>query len=121
MGTVIDPDMGDDLRVTVVATGLGEPKRSSLTREKPMRLVANGTYGPIDGRVGDGRVGDGRAGDGRPGEGRLGVNESEREPAPVYNRDRRFAVPDVGSKDLFERQKDIDYLDIPSFLRTQAD
>jgi hypothetical protein len=102
--------------VTVVATGLGEPKRSSLTREKPMRLVANGTYGPIDGRVGDGRVGDGRVGDGRPG-----VNESEREPAAVYNRDRRFAVPDVGSKDLFERQKDIDYLDIPSFLRTQAD
>ena len=30
-------------------------------------------------------------------------------------------ISDTGSKDLFERQKDIDYLDIPSFLRTQAD
>ena len=45
MGTVIDPELGDDLRVTVVATGLGEPVRSSLTREQPMRLVANGTTG----------------------------------------------------------------------------
>ena len=43
MGTVIDPDMGDDLRVTVVATGLGEPVRSSSFHEKPIRLVANGT------------------------------------------------------------------------------
>jgi cell division protein FtsZ len=101
IGTVIDPDMGDDLRVTVVATGLGEPVRSSLTREKPMRLVANGTYGPAERRV--------------------DVSESEREPVMAYGRDRRYAVPDVGSKDLFERHKDIDYLDIPSFLRTQAD
>jgi len=31
------------------------------------------------------------------------------------------AVSDAKSKDLFEKQKDIDYLDIPSFLRTQAD
>jgi hypothetical protein len=30
-------------------------------------------------------------------------------------------MPDMKSSDLFERQKDIDYLDIPSFLRTQAD
>jgi len=97
MGTVIDPDMGDDLRVTVVATGLGEPVRSSLTREKPMRLVANGTTG------------------------RVAMTEAEEEPATVANRDRRYGSSDVGSKDLFGGQKDIDYLDIPSFLRTQAD
>ena len=30
-------------------------------------------------------------------------------------------VMETESKDLFGRQKDIDYLDIPSFLRTQAD
>ena len=30
-------------------------------------------------------------------------------------------VMESGSKDLFGRRKDIDYLDIPSFLRTQAD
>ncbi|MCH8058018.1 MAG: cell division protein FtsZ, partial [Proteobacteria bacterium] len=36
-----------------------------------------------------------------------------------WDRDQRIA--DVGNKDLFEQQKNIDYLDIPSFLRTQAD
>jgi hypothetical protein len=35
------------------------------------------------------------------------------------DRDRRLAQ--VENKDLFARQKDIDYLDIPSFLRNQAD
>ena len=97
MGTVIDPDMGDDLRVTVVATGLGEPIRSSLTREKPMRLVANGTTGRAD------------------------VSAADEEPEPEVTRGHRYAESDAGSKDLFERQKDIDYLNIPSFLRTQAD
>ena len=97
MGTVIDPDMGDDLRVTVVATGVGEAVRSSGFHEKPIRLVANGSGGHSD--------------EGLPDEG--AVEE--------FNRDRDQRIADVGSKDLFERQKDIDYLDIPSFLRTQAD
>ncbi len=97
MGTVIDPDMGDDLRVTVVATGIGEPVRSSSFREKPIRLVANGTSGFPD--------------TGLPDEG--AVEE--------FNEDRDRRIAGAGSKDLFEQQKDIDYLDIPSFLRTQAD
>jgi cell division protein FtsZ len=97
MGTVIDPDMGDDLRVTVVATGLGESARSSSFHEKPIRLVANGPSGRPD--------------TGLPDEG--AVEE--------FNRDRDQRIANVGNKDLFERQKDIDYLDIPSFLRTQAD
>ncbi len=95
MGTVIDPDLGDDLRVTVVATGLGEPIRDCLTREKPMRLVANGTTGGAE------------------------MATHEHAMTPEQGHEQQFA--DVGSKDLFERQKDIDYLDIPSFLRTQAD
>ena len=97
MGTVIDPDMGDDLRVTVVATGIGEAVRSSGFHEKPIRLVANGS-----------------AGNSEPGFPDEGAVEE-------FNRDRDQRIADVGSKDLFERQKDIDYLDIPSFLRTQAD
>jgi cell division protein FtsZ len=97
MGTVIDPDMGDDLRVTVVATGLGEPIRSTSFREQPIRLVANGTTGRNDGS----RLEE------------LAVEE--------INRDRDERIANVENKDLFERQKDIDYLDIPSFLRTQAD
>ena len=97
MGTVIDPDMGDDLRVTVVATGIGEAVRSSGFHEEPIRLVANGS-----------------AGNSEPGFPDEGAVEE-------FNRDRDQRIADVGSKDLFERQKDIDYLDIPSFLRTQAD
>jgi cell division protein FtsZ len=97
MGTVIDPDLGDDLRVTVVATGLGEPIRSSLTRERPFQVVANGTTGRAD------------------------VIADEAPSITDFDRPREHAASDAGSKDLFERQKDIDYLDIPSFLRTQAD
>ena len=36
VGTVIDPDMTDRIRVTVVATGLG---RAAMNAEKPMRVV----------------------------------------------------------------------------------
>jgi cell division protein FtsZ len=96
MGTVIDADLGDDLRVTVVATGLGEPIRSSLTREKPVRLVANGTTGTAATVTGEEASGD---------------TDSQKENDLLR----------AGGGDLFERQKDIDYLDIPSFLRTQAD
>ncbi len=97
MGTVIDPDMGDDLRVTVVATGLGEPTGSSSFHEKPIRLVANGTSGLADTSL--------------PDEGAV----------EAFNRDRDQRILDLGNKELFAQQKDIDYLDIPSFLRTQAD
>lgn len=97
LGTVIDPDMGDDLRVTVVATGLGKYACSSSFHEKPIRLVANGTSGLPD----------------------TGLSDAEAAEEFMRDRDRRIAG--VGSKDLFEQQKDIDYLDIPSFLRTQAD
>ncbi len=96
MGTVIDADLGDDLRVTVVATGLGEPVRSELTSEKPMRLVANGTTGMPEMVAADESAADEFAAGGQ-------------------------AVSDAKGKDLFEKQKDIDYLDIPAFLRTQAD
>jgi cell division protein FtsZ len=91
MGTVIDPDMGDDLRVTVVATGLGESARVSREREKPMKLVRDGTTGrPVNGPD----------------------DEGEKSKEKIREEERA---------DLFKRQHDIDYLDIPSFLRTQAD
>jgi cell division protein FtsZ len=96
VGTVIDPDMGDDLRVTVVATGLGESMRS-ISRDQPMRLVANGAGSQPE----------------------VVLPESMATEAAQHDREQRLA--DVESKDLFARQKDIDYLDIPSFLRTQAD
>ena len=41
----------------------------------------------------------------------------------LSDRDRRLAIAESKEKDkdLFTRQRDMDYLDIPAFLRNQAD
>jgi len=92
MGTVIDPDMNDEIRVTVVATGLGQ--RKAQRREKPMQIVRTGT-------------------DNRPVFSADGDDEPEPEPA-------RRATPGGGRGGDVE-QKEFEYLDIPAFLRNQAD
>jgi cell division protein FtsZ len=97
IGTVIDQDMADDLRVTVVATGLGEAIRASARRDNPVRLVANGTTGFAE------------AEDLQP------TDETD----SLSDRDRRLNQAE--NSDLFSTQGDMDYLDIPSFLRNQAD
>jgi cell division protein FtsZ len=92
VGTVIDPDLQDELRVTVVATGLGERRLERLTpRDEPkMRLVSKD--------VEEGMTPDYRDMD-----------------QPAYIRNKRAAAGggDGGG--------DLDYLDIPAFLRRQAD
>jgi len=97
VGTVIDPDMGNDLRVTVVATGLGDSRRSKASQRAPVRLVANGTTGRAEMEP---------------------QSPADFEPL-LSDRDRRLAMAE--NKDLFARQRDMDYLDIPAFLRNQAD
>jgi cell division protein FtsZ len=99
VGTVIDPDMGDDLRVTVVATGLGQSSRAKVVQKQPVRLVANGTTGRAD----------------------MDIPVMPEMETPMSDRDRRLTQQMDHGKDLFTRQHDIDYLDIPSFLRNQAD
>ena len=92
VGTVIDPDLQDELRVTVVATGLGERRLERLTpRDEPkMRLVSKDAE---EGMTPDYRDMD----------------------QPAYIRNKRAAAGggDGGG--------DLDYLDIPAFLRRQAD
>jgi cell division protein FtsZ len=99
IGTVIDPDMNDELRVTVVATGLGSqrPKRE----ERPMQVVRTGT-------------------DDRPAF--RATEEDDRTHASRSS--SRSEDMDSGhgeSRKLFGEQKEMDYLDIPAFLRNQAD
>ncbi len=95
LGTVIDPELEDELRVTVVATGLGA-RRVSVVRPKiaepTMRLVADDSEdaGP-----------DYREMDRRPAIYRQGLN--------------------VGGAAAEAVDNDLDYLDIPAFLRRQAD
>jgi len=99
VGTVIDPDIGDELRVTVVATGLGEPYPRSQPAEPPLQVVRNATTGEVENPDADAASG-----------------ERDRGYAPAP-RQETPQQPD----DMFERQEDIDYLDIPAFLRVQAD
>ena len=97
VGTVIDPDMGDQIRVTVVATGLGDSMRVSSRSRKPVRLVANGTTGRMS----------------------MDTGASDGFETAATDRERRLIQ--VEPKDLFTGQNNIDYLDIPAFLRNQAD
>jgi cell division protein FtsZ len=89
IGTVIDPEMNDEIRVTVVATGLGQ---AAGVVERPMKVVRRAAPAP------KGRE----------------PNYTELEKPAVT---RKRAVGDgVTGNDSLE-----DLLDIPAFLRRQAD
>jgi cell division protein FtsZ len=101
VGTVIDPDMGDEISVTVVATGLGAPV--SARAEKPTAnkvVVDNAAKLPPRSKLDYHTLE-------RPTAMRR-QSASRPEPQPVYQRA-------VGS------DADLDFLDIPAFLRRQAD
>tara|TARA_B110000211_G_C13815210_1_gene436712 strand:- start:170 stop:715 length:546 start_codon:yes stop_codon:yes gene_type:complete len=92
IGTVIDESMGDELRVTVVATGLGvqaQMERSPKMKDEIKKKVA---------------------GDGVPD-----YSDFER-PTVIRN----AVVNGTDEVDL-HTDKDLEYLDIPAFLRRQAD
>ncbi|PLY17198.1 MAG: cell division protein FtsZ [Sedimenticola sp.] len=100
VGTVIDPDMTDELRVTVVATGLGQVaaqvQKPQLQEAAPVRLVnsdvaAEHAFGAVDYR--------------------------DMDSPTVVRKDRQAARSYVEAA----QSKDMDYLDIPAFLRRQAD
>ncbi|NCA70133.1 MAG: cell division protein FtsZ [Sphingobacteriia bacterium] len=95
IGTVIDPTLGDELRVTLVATGLGNrraaARRDGAQEATPMHLIAGGRR-------------DGGAADNPPG--RVSVN--------------RRAVGGAAAAEVVE-ENDLDYLDIPAFLRRRGD
>jgi len=88
VGQVLDDEMGESLRVTMVATGLGNPV--SRSQSKPMQIIRTGT-------------------DDAP----MMMGNSEELPSVMTSRRSRTiqAMTDSG----------IDTLDIPAFLRRQAD
>ncbi len=90
VGTVIDPDMHDELRVTVVATGLGNGVGQAQDTPEPMKLVQRNRSGEVN------------------------YQELDR-PAVIRNRPASDPLPTPTVSD------DMDYLDIPAFLRRQAD
>jgi len=91
VGTVIDENMTDQLRVTMVATGLGQPVERA--QPKPLTVVKTGTdAGPVE-----------------------VVDYAQLEtPAVIRRRNRESTIEAM-------RQSGVDMLDIPAFLRKQAD
>ena len=89
VGTVIDPEMHDELRVTVVATGIGAERKPDITLVKSSQVQERPVRQPLVSDMMQGRV----------------MDEA---PAKVVN-----AEP--------QARREPDYLDIPAFLRKQAD
>ena len=91
VGAVYDEELKDSLRVTIVATGLNGPVNRK--QEKPLSMVRTGTHDvPVD-----------------------MVNYAELEtPAVVRRRNRDATIEAM-------RQSGVEMLDIPAFLRKQAD
>ncbi|MCC8373088.1 MULTISPECIES: cell division protein FtsZ [Photorhabdus] len=93
IGTSLDPDMNDELRVTVVATGIGMDKRPEIT------LVTNKSS-------------------------QSSVMEHRHQQMPggmsSLSEENKPAAKVVNDQNV-QTSKEPDYLDIPAFLRKQAD
>jgi cell division protein FtsZ len=101
VGTVIDPDMSEELKVTVVATGLAK------ARTEEVRVANGGTT--TKARATQGSTTD--------------FSQMEL-PTVMRNRqsDERTAKPEVEPAEVKRTgTDDMDFLDIPAFLRRQAD
>lgn len=100
VGTVIDPELTNELRVTVVATGLGSvgaaaaPIAKEAAKPAPTKVVVDNT---------------------RRSTGQIDYSALDR---PIAQRAKATAQA-VATAPLAD--KDLEYLDIPAFLRRQAD
>jgi cell division protein FtsZ len=101
LGTALDPDLSDDVRVTVVATGLNRAVKPQLRpvakpemveMPQPRRVLRTGTDN--------------------------GIVDFAAQPEPVMTARRE---PAPAAKPEKEVAPGYDYLDIPAFLRRQAD
>ena len=92
IGMAIDTSLGDEIKVTVVATGMGAPPMAVKAPVKMMQkqMTSNANYDELD----------------KPTVMRKGGTHE--------NRETRFGAQ-------AKKEIDLDYLDIPAFLRRQAD
>ena len=104
LGTALDPDLSDDVRVTVVATGLNRgvkprlqvvSKPETIDMPKPTRLLRTGTDNGV-----------------------VGFGQADAAAAPAVARN---PSPAAMGQPATETSAVPDYLDIPAFLRRQAD
>jgi len=97
VGTVIDPSLGDELRVTVVATGLGI-NSSVAEQAPPVRAVESVTRRSAP----------------------EAVTDYKRFEQPAIDR-ARLKQQEVRRRAVLDTDVNREYLDIPTFLRRQAD
>lgn len=91
IGTSLDPEMNDELRVTVVATGIGMDKHqdNTLSKKKKMDIASEHHY--------------------------------QKKALSTLVQDMDSTTNNLASENSTEIKKEPDYLDIPAFLRKQAD
>ncbi|WP_392421777.1 cell division protein FtsZ [Edwardsiella piscicida] len=92
IGTSLDPDMNDELRVTVVATGIGMDKRPEIT------LVSN-----------------------KQGQQVIDQRYQQHGLSPLPQESKPAVAKVVNDQSVPSGKESDDYLDIPAFLRKQAD
>ncbi len=107
-GIAYDDAMGDEIRVTVVATGLGKNKKMQLVQQ-PQQVLRTGTYNaPMMGATG------GLPGGMTMGQTNVGAGDGMKQPA-VWRREQ-------ASEQVQAMQRNgVETYDIPAFLRKQAD
>ncbi|AOW58966.1 TPA: cell division protein FtsZ [Legionella pneumophila] len=101
VGTVIDPEMTDEMRVTVIVTGLGDNRQRQQQSQQPLRARLVETT---------------------RGDGSLDYQQLER-PA-VIRKQAQTGTGTTATKQTNngnENVPDVDYLDIPAFLRRQEE
>ncbi|MDO7935203.1 cell division protein FtsZ [Xanthomonas euvesicatoria] len=116
VGTVLDPDMQDEVRVTVVATGLNRAVARQAQRpdqRAPIKLVRNATTGQPE--FGDFDTTSGDAVSKAVG-GSMGLGLRRPSSDSVGSGSHNGGGSSTPAADLPN-----DYLDIPAFLRRQAD
>ena len=111
VGAVIDPDMSDELRVTVVATGIGAERKPDISlvhghhrAAEPVRAQYNSHSASVYGNAGTVY--------GNAGNAAREMREAMPAMAPVET---------AQSKPQADNKANIDIFDIPAFLRKQAD
>lgn len=99
VGTVIDPEMTDEMRVTVIVTGLGDNRQGHQQQQPHQAYRA-------------------RLVESTRGDGSLDYHQLDR-PA-VIRKQARSAAPNP-AKQASDSVPDVDYLDIPAFLRREEE
>lgn len=94
VGTVIDPEMSEEIRVTVVATGLGDED----VNEAPLKVVES-----------------------KQPSSDLQTDYRSLDRPTIMRKSPQQAVAKESIQAMPVQDKDMEYLDIPAFLRRQAD